>query len=633
MKDFELSDEWKSFLRGLRGALERCEEQRSTRAISEFLKTHLISAELWEQMMWPREKMLPDGLSQYAKAALNEAFEENPQLHLDTGNYLFLLLLYMKYQRPTTISGNLTRTWSTLKTWQLLQLGFSIDYERADAVGKSAFDLAKIWSDLVIRAGTLQEIPVPKALNIRYGRILVAEGDEGGYDYWMVFQKRFRSSETLSGMWHNINPINQTDRFLWSTNRNDILAASARQARNPLEYEDIAVTDSSDGSTIWIWGGDDWRKIGKIDIIQSGSEEIQWIRGVRVHPASTMNSISESFAVLKKIDVSKLVASNLIRIQELASSCIGAECSLSIDNETYVVTLHSSETEGRNVFETVVFERTQELVDFLRLPITTGSPVVVNDEDNSQYTWNPYVDIHYNSLDLIKPYVESKKPFISTKITLPRTARNLIRSATISINLKIKHDVHQCPIWLGIGENHTSCWVLKNKHDDEQDAISSILGIGLTDTEIGDILKTNNIYLRDNRYSVRIQFPENDERIVFRESSVFARHLCEKRVPPSSFLRLSEETLECTIFKESNLIIMTMKSDITGDTVYSGPLLRLSKDMNAQDALEHVEGVLESIIDSRYSSDMEINRIQFYDELLVKVNEMIMEYDAFIGKK
>ena len=69
-----------------------------------------------------------------------------------------------------------------------------------------------------------------------------------------------------------------------------------------------------------------------------------------------------------------------------------------------------------------------------------------------------------------------------------------------------------------------------------------------------------------------------------------------------------------------------MKSDITGDTIYSGPLIKLSKDMDAQHALEYVEEVFEHIIDNRYSSEPETDRIQFYDELLVKVNEIINEY-------
>ncbi|MHA1864459.1 MAG: hypothetical protein ACTSWA_11875 [Candidatus Thorarchaeota archaeon] len=84
--------------------------------------------------------------------------------------------------------------------------------------------------------------------------------------------------------------------------------------------------------------------------------------------------------------------------------------------------------------------------------------------------------------------------------------------------------------------------------------------------------------------------------------------------------------MECTIFQESNLIITTVKSDITGDTIYSGPLIKLSKDMDTQYALEYVEEVFEHIIDNRYSSELVINRIRFYDELLVKVNEIITEY-------
>lgn len=90
------------------------------------------------------------------------------------------------------------------------------------------------------------------------------------------------------------------------------------------------------------------------------------------------------------------------------------------------------------------------------------------------------------------------------------------------------------------------------------------------------------------------------------------------------FLGLVKKSLNAQFPK--NLIITTVKSDITGDTVYSGPLVKLSKDMDAQLALEYVEEVFENIIDNRYSSESKNNRIQFYDELLVKVNEIIIEY-------
>ncbi|MHA1864458.1 MAG: hypothetical protein ACTSWA_11870 [Candidatus Thorarchaeota archaeon] len=65
--------------------------------------------------------------------------------------------------------------------------------------------------------------------------------------------------------------------------------------------------------------------------------------------------------------------------------------------------------------------------------------------------------------------------------------------------------------------------------DATPNAISSILSGGLTDIEIGEFLKTSDFHFQGNRYRVRIQFPENDERLVFCESRVFARHLCENK--------------------------------------------------------------------------------------------------------
>jgi hypothetical protein len=625
MRNFEISDEWKSFLRGLKEAHERCEKQESTRAISEFLKNHYLSAELWEQISWIRERMLPDGLSHYAQVALNKALKENPQLHLDTGNYLLLLLLYMKYQK-NTINDDLTRTWVILKTWQLLQLGYFVDYEHADAVGRTVFDLAKILSDMLTRNDALQEIPVPKTPNIRYGRVLVVESEEGGYDYWMVLQKRFRSTKMIAGMWKNVNPIDTSDKFRWSVNSHDILATSAKKAREVLEYDDIAITDSYDGEILWVWSGDALDKIGTIELLRRGSKESQWIRGIRVQSSLKRGQIESSFLVRKKVDISKLVVSCLIRIQELNSSCIPVECTLGLDGENYVVVLHASETDEQDVVETLVFERTQELVDFLRLPLVTEKPVTVDSGNDCLYTWNPYTDIHYGDVGIVRPFVERKNPFTSTKVTLPETAKEFIQSTIISVGFKIKHDVHQCPICLGIGDDHAACWVLENKIDDVPYGISSILGVGLTDTEIYELIQSRVVHCEGTRYEIDIEFPDEenyDDRLIFRESRFFAWHLGARRILPSSFLEMKNEKLECDVFRDGKFIVIYVKSDITGDLLYSGPLIQMSKKMSYKEMKEQAQDVLNEITENRYGKRCAKNKVKGYDILLSQITNII----------
>ena len=71
-----------------------------------------------------------------------------------------------------------------------------------------------------------------------------------------------------------------------------------------------------------------------------------------------------------------------------------------------------------------------------------------------------------------------------------------------------------------------------------------------------------------------------------------------------------------------------VKSDITGDSIYYGPLVKLSKGMDTQEALEYVKQVFENILDNRYSFEQNTNRIHFYDELLMKVQEVIMDYTS-----
>ncbi|MCK4566320.1 MAG: hypothetical protein KAU48_03330, partial [Candidatus Thorarchaeota archaeon] len=547
---------------------------------------------------------------------------DNPNLILDSGNYLFLSLLMVKYTHPTISDEILATIWLSLKSWQLLQLGFVSD---ENVSGRPTFDLESICNDLALRIACLQESPSPITPSVRYGRVIVVEAEEEGYDFWFLLQRQSKSADMIVGMWRNDNPIEQSNRFHWSVNRSDVLAASAKQAKSPIEYDDVAVITSGGKSYLWTRIGDIWNIVGSIEIIQKRSEELQLIRGVRVNPFGTETIRNNSFRSITDNELSKLVETNLERIQDIAASCIAVECTINLDSENYILDLHSSEAGEKVVYEQLVFERTKELVDFLRTPLTKGAPVEVHSEKSLRYTWNPYLNIDYGELEILKPFVERKKPFSRTGFSLPQFAIDIIQDEPIPVHLTIKHDLNLCPIWHEINDDHAACWMLEGG-DATPNAILSILSEGLTDIEIGEFLKTSDFHFQGNRYRVLIQFPEDDERIVFRESRVFARHLCEKKVPPSSFLRLSEETLECKIFQESNIIITTVKSDITGDTIYSGPLIKLSKDMDTQHALEYVEEVFEHIIDNRYSSEPEINRIQFYDELLVKVKELIGEY-------
>ena len=157
--------------------------------------------------------------------------------------------------------------------------------------------------------------------------------------------------------------------------------------------------------------------------------------------------------------------------------------------------------------------------------------------------------------------------------------------------------------------------------------ISSIVDIGLTDIEIGELLKTKSIHLDGTQFEIRLNFPaeEDSNRLVFRESWVFAKHLCQKRVPSSSFLMMDEEKIVCRIFKETNFIGISIRSSITGDMVYSGPLIRLVNDLDVDQAMEHVDELLTWIAKDRFASDTSISRILSYDIVLQKVNELIIE--------
>ncbi|MHA2322406.1 MAG: hypothetical protein ACXACG_12210 [Candidatus Thorarchaeota archaeon] len=345
IRDIDSSSEWLSFIKGANDTLERCEKHGSVRLFAEFLRNHPVSGVLWEQLTWHKGRMLAKGLSEESAIELESLLTDNLNLCLDTGNYLFLLILALKHVRPSISSDDLTRIWSDLGSWQLLQLGFYIDSDHAEVAGRSTFDVSRIWSDIMKRVGVLSETPIPGIPKVRYGRVLVVEGEDGVHEFWMVLQKRFRSSETISGMWRNANPVDPSGRFRWSVNRSDVLATSARRAKSPLEFDDIAVIDSVGSSFLWIQDGDRWNPAGRIEIIQKVKGVNHWIRGVRVHPSSAKDVSAYPSPMSLPNEMSELLIANLDWIQDLAVSCLAVECSIGLDSENYVLTLHSSETD------------------------------------------------------------------------------------------------------------------------------------------------------------------------------------------------------------------------------------------------------------------------------------------------
>jgi hypothetical protein len=623
IRNLDSSREWLSFIQKAHEMLERCDKLDSTRLFTEFLHNHPVSAVLWEQLAWQKEKMLYEGLIASSRLELEDLVQENPTLCLDTGNYLFLLILALKRNMSSITDDDLVGNWSRLKTWHLVQIGFYTSAKFTEVTGRSTFELRKVWQDITRQARLLVDASSPRIPNVKYGRMMIVEGEEGKCEYWMILQKRFGSVETISGMWQNVSPIAPSDRFQWSVNKSDVLAASALRAASPLESDDVAVTEFEGNSCLWVLDGDSWNPAGRIEFVQRIGGERDWIRGVKVHPLLSGNIPDWSVPISIPDEMTGIVVSTLEHVQNLAISCLTVECSIDIDSENYVLTLHSAETEGRVVHEQLVFERTRELVDFLRLPLTRGEPVETPSSCH-RYTWNPYADVHYGEYAALRPFVERRNPFRRVGITLPKTAAELLQSKSVPVNLVIRHDVHQCPIWLGINDDHAACWVLDSV-DDVPSSISSILDVGLTDIEIGELLKAKEIHLNGIHFEIRIKFPteEDSERLVFRESWVFAKHLYQKRIPPSSFLKMSQETLVCRIFREADFISILIRSDITGDSVYSGPLVRLFKGMDVEEAMEHVNEVLVSIVKDRFTSESECNKIQSHDVLLQIVNEIV----------
>jgi hypothetical protein len=597
---------------------------RVVRDATNLLRNQGASTDLWRLLEWHRENGLKTGLPVSVARELKGAREKTPDLYLNTGNHLFLLLLLTRAVVPTLSDDDVVELWNRIKTWQLLQLGLCMDESVTGQAGQATFDVRALWSQLFKRAQRFDVLCSPCISRVLYGQLLAVEGLDLVDDYWLIVQQEPESAQMMAGLWTGVNPLDPSKSIRWSAVGDAVSTERARRALYPLGRIELAILEDSSGCHLWVHE-DLWAPVGEVSIIKRRHEGRMIISGIRL---KTMTHSSLQDTVLRRPpqELDTNVKAELNRIADLYAECVAVRCSLHLEPEHLVARFHAPSAGDAATLEEVRVEHTQDFIELLRRPLVQRGPIDLGSADGSGYSWNPYTDIDYGDLAFLRPYVERRRPFTSVAVTLPATAAEILSSSTDEIRLVVRHDNESCPIWLGIDNHHDQCWYLDSPDTEEDNRYSKILRAPMSDYELHLMMTAEQIHLDGATYSVEFEFepdPTSPEGTVFRESRLFCRVIGCRRVPPGSFVQLDEERLVWSLGRDGSWVTLTLRSSITGDVVHSAPLVKRARGVDVEEMLENVEEILQGIINLRYSESDFQNKVVSPNELFRQLSKII----------
>jgi len=466
---------------------------------------------------------------------------------------------------------------------------------------------------------------------VRYGQILVLSEEDETPEYCLAIEDPCDRRKMLIGVWIGCEPFVPKQTVSWTAIRQDEIALClSKHARATATY-DVIVHRSAGADYFWSRDEEDWTPLGKLTTIRRRGETLASIRGLRITTMSEQDiPLLPEWLRFPRAFGGRM-QEVLDEISKSFSLCVPTKCTLDVEENHYVARFHNED--GEELLEERTIQQTSELIALLRRPMVNGLPLQSSKRPATYLTWNPYNDIDYDKVQLLKPYVERKTPYIHVVMTLPATAKALLNFEVKHETLIVTHDDALCPIAGRGTRSHDACWRIGFSEQIEDSYLQKLTETGLTDTEIENLLSSGAVFLESARYEFDYEFspdPNEQEGTVFRESRLFSRRFNLKRVSPGTYLEMESEKLVCTLHREPSLIAMTAISDTTGDQVYWGELVTLDSGIEIGDALQGAKNTLESMVQDHFGDDEEVeDRIIDYDWLVEKIGAILQ--DVYLG--
>ncbi len=616
--------DWKHMLSGLREVTtkdHRGSVGSTVREIARLLSQSKVSKQLWDEVAWIRERTLGEGLQFKAREALETIMESRPQVSSLYGNYLFLLLAALSLKYQSLGDPQLEVLWSAVKSWTLVQLGF-IESTHEEVYGRPKFHARAIWTNLAKRARILSQIAEPHQAGVRSGRLIM--GSEADEPYAGLFlEDTHDRTQVLCGFWNTLTPLRAGPQFSWTLSDHREIVDAARALRQADEHLDIVIATMDGEDYLWEKEEDQWLPAGKVSIVHRKRDASARIRGIRIEPDPKMMEIDPPRGVTLPYGLEQHISRTLSAISEQSEHLFSVTCDLEVQKRRYVVEFSA---EGETI-DIQRFESTSELIALLRSPLTEGVPLDSSRDAAVRMTWDPYKDIIYNELQLLRPYVERRTPYVNVEVPLPFSCADLLKRREREIEVTVRHDEAACPIVDSGMSEHGLCWrvALGSKcRDPDLKALETSL---FSDYDISSMLIGRELFFERGRYRLDIEFdedPTSREGRVFKESKRIARALGEKPVPPGSFQFLDSEQLVFTLTRGRGSVGIVARSDITGEVVSRGTLIRPKGKWDVQEELQGFTERTETFIRSYFGEDAAPEkRVYDYNEMLDEMRECL----------
>ncbi len=595
--------------------------------VAHCLKTDSLSVSLWNTLEWTRESRLTSGLRGEVKQTLDILMETRPHLALFHGNYLFLLLTAIRTRFPSLSQEHLRHLWEVLKPWQLMQLGTTPDQTRMTQARSVKFDVRAIWANLSKRAEFLAKVPRESCTNVVFGQILYHSDDDDNQYSWVAIEDSYDKRNMLNGLWIGRGPLELRNTIRWSTTQHDLIAKGASICVNSNESYSLAVSSFAGAEYLWAYDAGKWQLLGRMTLIRRKRGAITAIRGLGIHAVSPDNTPEEPKGLTIQPSLRTRVKKELRSISKMLSKVDSIECKLSTDSGKYVVNLYDKSGGDEPCDQRSIF-RTSDLLELLRRPMVDGVSLQSSKKSREYYMWNPYKDIDYGELQLLRPYVERRTPFINVRLPLPLTAKELTSREVEYETMIIRHDESLCPIAQGIAEMHGVCWRVEFPVDLDDSLLLELSQGALADNEVVGLM-SGGVFLETARYEFDVEAspdPETRDGVVFRESGPISRKLSLKRARPGAYLEMREEKLTCSVCRDGTGVKLTALSDQTGDEVCSWLAVTLEPGVDVQDGLDFMEKNIQEIVQNYFDDEEEpCDRIHGYDELLARSREILRD--------
>ncbi len=592
--------------------------------IVSFLQTSSVSEPVWTTLQWVRDSRLAEGLRAQDREMLLDLLSVRPYLSVSLGNYLFLLLLGLTRELPTFADRHLSELWRILKSWQIMQMGFVLPDSESEEV-TPRLDLRAVWSGLAKRAKTMTSLNVPELSTVSYGQILVLSEEHETSEYCLAIEDPYDRKKMLIGVWIGCEPFVPKQTVSWTAIRQDEIALCLSKHASATTTYDVIVHRSAGIDYFWFRDDEDWTPLGSLTTIRRRGETLAGIRGLQVTamPEQDFPPLPEWLRFPRGLG--KRVQGVLEELSESLSLCVSTKCTLDVDEDHY--TIEFNRADGNELIESWSIQHTSELLALLRRPIVDGLPLQSLKDAETYLTWNPYDDIDYDALELLRPYVERRTPYIRFRTTLPSTAEDLTSREVAQQTLVVTHEEELCPIANGEAENHGACWRLELLDGNKDTCLSGLTKTGLDDSEISAMLSAGGAFLGNTWYEFTLEFvpdPTTREGIVFRESRQIARELGLRAIRAGSYLEADEEKLVCTVLKFKSEIQLSARSSKTGEQVYNWILATTPPQSGVAETLDHIENLIQEIVESYFGSDEEAKeRIEDYDSLISKIERLL----------